>query len=108
MHRLRSAAYAVAREARRLATVPDEEAAKPRWAQPAWDPSRPDLGRPAAPYTRAALELLDAAHEAMAAAVTADRAAGRGWAAIAATLEVSEDTAARRYRPGARAQSAKR
>ncbi|MER5860532.1 hypothetical protein ABT131_33800 [Streptomyces sp900105245] len=107
-HRLRSAAYTVAREARRLAAVLDEEAAKPRWAQPAWDQPRPDRGRPAASYTRAALELLNAAHEAMAAAVAAGRAAGSGWAAIAAALEVSEDTAARHYRPGAKAGSAKR
>ncbi|WP_435260495.1 hypothetical protein [Streptomyces sp. 1222.5] len=106
-HRLRSAAYTVACEARRLAAVLDEETAKPRWAKPARDQPRPDLGRPAAPYTRAVLQLLNAAHEAIAAAVAADRAAGSGWAAIAAALNVSEDTATRRYGPAARTGSAK-
>ncbi|WP_435279986.1 hypothetical protein [Streptomyces sp. 1222.5] len=77
-HRLRPAAYTVAREARRLATVLDDEAAKPRWAQPARDRPRPDLGRPATPYTHAARGVVADAHEAMAAAVAADGAAGNG------------------------------
>ncbi|MFF8867877.1 hypothetical protein ACF08B_38205 [Streptomyces sp. NPDC015139] len=98
--RLRSAADTVAREARRLAAVLDDEAAKPRWTQPAQNRSRPELGLPAALYTHAALALLQAAHQAMAAAVATDRTAGNGWAAIAAALGTSEDTAARRYRPG--------
>ncbi|WP_367140989.1 MULTISPECIES: hypothetical protein [Streptomyces] len=98
-HRLRGAAYVVAREARRLAAVLDAEAAEPAWRQPGWeDRSRPDSGRPGAVYTRAALDLLEAAHAAVAAAVAADRAAGDGWAVIGAVLGVSGDTAARRYR----------
>ncbi|MFJ2478257.1 hypothetical protein ACIOWI_35820 [Streptomyces sp. NPDC087659] len=98
-HLLRTRAYLVAREARRLAAVLDSEAQQPDWGQPAWwEHPRNEFGRSAAPYTRAALQLLEAAHEAMAAAVAADRAAGAGWAAIGATLGVSEDTAARRYR----------
>ncbi|WP_435280076.1 hypothetical protein [Streptomyces sp. 1222.5] len=102
LRQLRSAAYMAEHEARGLAAVVDDEAAKPRWSQPAWDRPRPELGRRPAPYTRTALELLQAAHEAMAAAVAADRAAGSGWAAIAAALDISEDTAARRYRPATR------
>ncbi|MEU1816785.1 hypothetical protein ABZ543_16500 [Streptomyces roseifaciens] len=98
-HRLRAAAYVVAREARRLAAALDAEAAEPDWRQPAGrDRSRPEDSGPGAPYTRAALDLLAAAHTAVAAAVAADRAAGDGWAAIGAALGVSEDTAARRYR----------
>ncbi|WP_190133442.1 hypothetical protein [Streptomyces mashuensis] len=102
-HRLRSAVYAVAREARRLAAALDAEAAKPEYDQPAWwDRARPESGRPGAPYTRAALGLLEAAQEAVAIAVTADRTAGRPWAEIGEALGVSADTAARRYRPGDR------
>ncbi|WP_189867110.1 hypothetical protein [Streptomyces poonensis] len=101
-HLLRSAAYTVANEARGLAAVLDAEAGRPGWEQPAWwDRARPELGRPGAPYTRAALELLEAAHLAVAAAVAADRAPGDGWAEIGAALGVSEDTAARRYRRAA-------
>ncbi len=102
-HRLQSAAYAVAREARSLAAALDAEAAKPEYDQPAWwDRPRPEFGRPGAPYTRAALALLEAAQEAVAAAVTADRTAARGWAEIGEALGISADTAARRYRPGDR------
>ncbi|MFC5149908.1 hypothetical protein [Streptomyces aureoversilis] len=97
-HRLRAAAFTVAREARRLAAALDAEAAEPDWRQPAgWGRPHP-AGRLGAPYTRSALQLLEAAHVAVAAAVAADRAAGNGWAEIGAALGVSEDTAARRYR----------
>ncbi|MFD9226121.1 hypothetical protein ACFWDI_40410 [Streptomyces sp. NPDC060064] len=96
---MRSAAYSVAAEARRLAGLLDPEVAKPDWEQPAWRPQHlPELGQPGTPYTRAALELLDTARRAVAAAVTADRAAGYGWTAIGDALGVSPDTAARRYR----------
>jgi hypothetical protein len=99
-HRLRSAVYAVASEARRLAAALDAEAAKPEYDQPAWwDRIEPERGRPAAPYTRAALELLEAARQAVAAAVVADRTAAWSWAEIGEALGVSADTAARRYRP---------
>ncbi len=97
-HRLTAAAYVVAREARHLAAVLDAEADQPDWRQPAWwNRPEPDLGRPGAPYTRAALTLLEAAQQAVAAAVAADRAAGDGWAEIGGALGVSADTAARRY-----------
>ncbi|MEE1735152.1 hypothetical protein PUR49_01115 [Streptomyces sp. BE147] len=50
------------------------------------------LGRPTAPYTQAALVLLDAVRQ----AVAADHTAGNTLADVAAVLDVSEDTAARR------------
>ncbi|SPL99669.1 unnamed protein product [[Actinomadura] parvosata subsp. kistnae] len=46
----------------------------------------------------AALPLLARARTALAAAVAADRAAGATWNEIAAVLDVSPHTAARRYR----------
>ncbi|MEV6726891.1 hypothetical protein AB0M94_38975 [Streptomyces xanthochromogenes] len=100
-HRLRSATYAVAGQARRLAATLDTEDTLPDWQQPGWGSPRPEPGRPAARYARAALQLLAAAEDAMAAAVAADRAAGDGWASIGTALGTSEDTAARRYRSAA-------
>ncbi|WP_143667115.1 hypothetical protein [Streptomyces sp. FBKL.4005] len=99
-HRLRVAAYEVATVARRLAAALDAEAEKPDYEQPAWWAERPEpeRGRPGAPYTRAALELLEAARQAVAAAVVADRTAGNAWSEIGKALGVSGDTAARRYR----------
>ncbi|MEU4850572.1 hypothetical protein [Streptomyces gilvosporeus] len=98
-HRLRATVFAVAREARRLAAELEAEAQQPVWRQPAWsERAYPEFGLPGAPYTRAALEILDAAEQALAQAVTADRAAGHTWETIGAALGVSSDTAARRYR----------
>ncbi|MEV4360201.1 hypothetical protein [Nonomuraea sp. NPDC049625] len=55
------------------------------------------MGRsPAAPPP--VLPLLTQARAVLAAAVAADRAAGATWEEIAAILDVSSDTAARRYR----------
>ncbi|TJZ41219.1 hypothetical protein FCH28_37685 [Streptomyces piniterrae] len=101
-HRLRTAAYEVAREARRLAAVLDDEADRPRYEQPAWSDRWFGRPGPEAPYTRATLELVETVHQALAAAVAADRAAGRGWTEIGEALGVSADTAARRYRPADR------
>ncbi|MEO3889497.1 hypothetical protein [Nonomuraea sp. B5E05] len=63
-------------------------------------PTRPARRRSPgiAGYTNAALPLLAQARAVLAAAVTADRAAGATWDEIAVVLDVSPDTAARRYR----------
>ncbi|MFG1703450.1 hypothetical protein ACFLIM_09665 [Nonomuraea sp. M3C6] len=53
---------------------------------------------PIAGYAAAALPLLAHARAVLAAAVAADRAAGATWDEIGAVLDVSPDTAARRYR----------
>lgn len=52
---------------------------------------------PIAGYTASALPLFALARAVLAAAVAADRAAGASWDEIAAVLDVSPDTAARRY-----------
>ena len=67
--------------------------------QTGWALSEERPHRPGARYTRAALDVLAAAGELKAAAVTADRAAGDRWPQIGRALGVSPDTAARRYRP---------
>ncbi|MEU2578750.1 hypothetical protein ACIP3B_36240 [Streptomyces anulatus] len=91
LHKLRSAVYSVAAEARHMAQALDPQAAR--------QPRDRQEGGPAATATLAALGLVEAAHSALTAAVEADRAAGSGWSAIGVALDVSEDTAARRYRP---------
>ncbi|MEV7471971.1 hypothetical protein AB0O20_36645 [Streptomyces kronopolitis] len=96
-HRLRAEAFAVAHAARRLAAQLEAQAQQEPWRQPAWS-TQPRSGRSAAPYTRAARDILNTAEHALAQAVTADRAAGQTWADIGAALGVSADTAARRYR----------
>ncbi|WP_433258261.1 hypothetical protein ACQPYK_22965 [Streptosporangium sp. CA-135522] len=63
----------------------------PPTQQPGWKPG------PIAGYTAAALPLLALARAVLATAVAADRAAGATWDEIAAVLDVSADTAARRY-----------
>ncbi|MFI0451907.1 hypothetical protein [Actinomadura sp. 6N118] len=71
---------------------------------PAKKTSRPFPNRragnpgPIAGYTAAALPLLAQARAVLAEAVATDRAAGATWDEIAAVLEVSADTASRRYR----------
>lgn len=103
LHVLRSAAYAAANAARRLAAELDVEPDRLEREQPAaWYGLKPpadwaDAGR----YTRAALEVLGETADLMAAAVAVDRAAGSTWAEIGATLGVSADTASRRYRVAA-------
>jgi hypothetical protein len=103
-YEVRSAAYAVASVARRLAAELDAEAERPDWQQPAgWHGTRREREPwepwyPAGRYTAAALDVLDEAHRLVAAAVAADRAAGCDWALIGAALGVSADTASRRYR----------
>ncbi|MFL4497357.1 hypothetical protein ACJ6WD_39895 [Streptomyces sp. VTCC 41912] len=95
---LRADAFAVARAARDLAAALDAEAQLRPGDQPAgWLRPEPELGRPAAPYTRAVLPLLAAVHQAVHQAVAVDRAAGHTWDAIGGALGVSGDTAARRY-----------
>jgi hypothetical protein len=107
LHMLRSAAYATANTARRLAAELDVEPDRPEREQPAaWYGLKPPAGwTGAGRYTRAALEVLGSAADLMAAAVAADRAAGSNWAEIGATLSVSADTASRRYRDAARPRS---
>ncbi|WP_432112567.1 hypothetical protein [Streptomyces sp. YPW6] len=91
LHRLRSAVYAVAAQARHTAHALDPQTAR--------EPRDRLDGGPPATSTRAVLGLVEAAHTALAAAVEADRTAGSGWSAIGAALGISEDTAARRYQP---------
>ncbi|MGW2725118.1 hypothetical protein [Streptomyces sp. NPDC001492] len=98
-HAVRAAAYQVARAARVLAAELDAEDARPDWEQTDWTLSAERRHRPGAHYTRAALDIVAAAGELLAAAVAADRAAGDGWHEIGRPLGVSPDTAARRYRP---------
>lgn len=104
LHGLRSAAYATANAARRLAADLDAEPDRPERDQPAaWHGRKPPADwTGAGRYTRAALEVLGSAADLMAAAVAADRAAGSNWAEVGATLGVSADTASRRYRDPAR------
>ncbi|MCG0068450.1 hypothetical protein L0F81_35185 [Streptomyces tricolor] len=109
-YEVRSAAYAVASAARRLAAELDTEAERPDWQQSAWHGAlrTREPWQPAGRYTTAALRVLDEAHRLVAAAVAADRAAGCDWALIGAALGVSADTASRRYRtaaPGAPAEN---
>jgi hypothetical protein len=96
-HRLRTAAYGVARSARFLAAELDGEDTRPGWEQPGWELPAERPHTPGAHYTRAALALAAAALDAVAAAVAADRAAGDTWPEIGRALGVSPDTAARRY-----------
>jgi hypothetical protein len=56
-----------------------------------------ELG-PIAGYTREGLPMLARARALLAAAVATDRAAGATWEEIAAALDVSADTAPRRFR----------
>ncbi|MFF7234362.1 hypothetical protein [Streptomyces sioyaensis] len=98
-HRLRADVFAVAHAARRLAAQLEAQAQQEPWHQPAWSSQpRPQSGRPAAPYTRAASDILNTAEQALAQAVAADRAAGQTWGDIGGVLGISADTAARRYR----------
>ncbi|OYP10137.1 hypothetical protein CFC35_41600 [Streptomyces sp. FBKL.4005] len=93
-YEVRSAAYAVASAARRLAAELDAEAERPDWLQPAWHgaPRAREPWQPAGRYTTAALGVLDEAHRLVAAAVAADRAAGCDWALIGAALGVGTVT----------------
>ncbi|MFG3158116.1 hypothetical protein ACGF7W_39455 [Streptomyces sp. NPDC048219] len=97
-HLLRAAAYTAATSARRLAAELDAEANRPEEYPGRWRELAPERGRAAGQYTRAALEVLEAARLVVAAAVAADRAAGDDWAAVGEALGVSADTASRRYR----------
>lgn len=82
----------LAQAAGKLALDLHAEDLAPPTQQTGWKPG------PIAGYTNAALPLLAQARAVLAAAVTADRAAGATWDEIAAILDVSPDTAARRYR----------
>ncbi|MBG0823547.1 hypothetical protein HS048_22735 [Planomonospora sp. ID91781] len=82
----------LAQAAGKLALDLHAEDLAPPIQQTGWKPG------PIASYTTAALPLLAQARAVLAAAATADRAAGATWDEIAAVLDVSPDTAARRYR----------
>jgi enamine deaminase RidA (YjgF/YER057c/UK114 family) len=89
---LRDQAEHLAQAAGKLALDTHEEDLAPISQQTGWKPG------PIAGYTAAALPLHAQARAVLAAAVAADRAAGATWDEIAAVLEVSTDTASRRYR----------
>ncbi|MGW1674569.1 hypothetical protein [Streptomyces sp. NPDC002324] len=99
-HEMRTAAYRVAREARIVAAELDAQDSRPGWQQPGWELPAERPGLPSAEYTRAALNVLDAAQQLLSAAVDLDRAAGIGWPDVGQALGVSADTAARRRRFG--------
>lgn len=87
-HRLRAEAFAVAYAARRLAAELEAEAQQEPWRQPAWSHQpRPEDGRPGAPYTRAARDVLHAAEQALVQAVAVDRAAGCSYGCQAVTFD---------------------
>ena len=99
-HMARTAAYVVANQARHLAhQLADEAPAAqaPEKQAPAWPP-QPDADQTRARHTHAAMEVLEAARQLLAAAVQADRATGTSWSVIGQALGVSADTAARHYR----------
>ncbi|MEU6789932.1 hypothetical protein ABZ912_63060 [Nonomuraea angiospora] len=89
---LRDQAEHLAQAAGKLALDLHAEDLAPPTQQTGWKPG------PIAGYTATALPLLAHARAVLAAAVTADRATGATWDEIAAVLDVSPDTAARRYR----------
>ncbi|GAA4932788.1 hypothetical protein GCM10023334_040320 [Nonomuraea thailandensis] len=82
----------LAQAAGKLALDLHAEDLAPPTQQTGWTPG------PIAGYTAAALPLLAHARTVLAAAVTADRAAGASWDEIAVVLDVSSDTAARHHR----------
>jgi hypothetical protein len=89
---MRQQAEKLTQAARQLAADARAEDQKDPYYQTGWQQG------PIAGYTAAALPLVARARAVLAAAVAADRAAGGTWAEIAAVLDVSPDTAARRYR----------
>ncbi|GAA0846837.1 hypothetical protein ACFQVD_08390 [Streptosporangium amethystogenes subsp. fukuiense] len=89
---IRDQAERLAQAAGKLALDLHAEDLAPPTQQTGWKPG------PIAGYTAAALPLLAQARAVLAAAaVAADRATGATWDEIAAVLDVSPDTAARRY-----------
>ncbi|MEV1178320.1 hypothetical protein [Nonomuraea sp. NPDC049784] len=81
----------LAQAAGKLALDLHAEDLAPPTQQTGWKPG------PIAGYTAAALPLLAQARAVLAAAVAADRATGATWDELTAVLDVSPDTAARRY-----------